>query len=200
MFTINCSSTQDHRSISATNKNKKEKRRRNSEMGLSDWKDEFEKATPRTSSDYMKEGNFYLRIDVIKEGKNSAKIDNFKVEGTIIHKLDENGAQNVGQSVTHMLSAKNRNYAEDLKSLVADMFGIPVADASFDQLLTLSSDAQPLKGAVVEYYNYDKPTQKENGVFTVCKCRGFKTRLEVEEKLSTAELDRFPLDSLKFIG
>lgn len=168
-------------------------------MALKDWENEFKNATPRTSSDYMKEGNFYLRIDVIKEGKNSTKTDNFKVEGTIIHKLDENGAQNVGQSVTHMLSAKNRNYAEDLKSLVADMFGIPVADASFDQLLTLSSDAQPLKGAVVEYYNYDKPTQS-GGVFTVCKCRGFKTRLEVEEKLSTAELDRFPLDSLKFIG
>ena len=39
-------------------------------MGLADWKDEFEKATPRTSSDYMKAGNFYLRIDVIKEGSN----------------------------------------------------------------------------------------------------------------------------------
>ncbi len=168
-------------------------------MGLADWKEEFDKATPRTSSDYMKAGNFYLRVDVIKEGQNSSKIGNFKVEGTIIHKLDEEGTQSVGQSVTDMYSAKNRNYAEDLKSLVADMFGIPVADASFDKLLAIASDDQPLKGAIVEYSVYDKPTQS-GGTYTVCKCRGFKTRLEVEEKLSDAELERFPLDSLKFIG
>jgi hypothetical protein len=168
-------------------------------MGLADWKEEFEKATPRTSSDYMKAGNFYLRIDVIKEGQNSSKIGNFKVEGTIIHKIDAEGTQSVGQSVTDMYSAKNRNYAEDLKSLVADMFGIPVADASFEQLLTIAGDVQPLKGAVVEYSVYDKPTQS-GGTYTVCKCRGFKTKAEVEEKLSPAELDRFPIDSLKFIG
>jgi hypothetical protein len=168
-------------------------------MGLADWKNEFESATPRTSSEYMKAGNFYLRIDVIKEGKNSSKIDNFKVEGTIIHKLDENGTQSVGQSVTDMYSASNRNYADDLKSLVSDMFSIPVAEASFDQLLTIGSDAQPLKGAVVEYHVHDKPTQS-GGIYTICKCRGFKTRLEVEEKMTAAELERFPLDSLKFVG
>ena len=46
-------------------------------MGLSDWKKEFDQATPRTSSEYMAPGNFYHRIDVIKEGKNSSKIESF---------------------------------------------------------------------------------------------------------------------------
>ena len=168
-------------------------------MGLQDWKKEFEDATPRTSSEYMREGSFFLRIDAIKEGKNNSKIDNFKVEGTILHKLDESGVQSVGQSVTDMYSAKNQNYADDLKSLVADMFSIPVAEASFDQLMVIAGDSQPFKGAVVEYYVYDKDT-KSGGKFTLCKCRGFKSRLEVEEKLSAAELERFPLDDLKFIG
>ena len=162
-------------------------------MGLADWKDDFDKATPRNSSDYMEPGNFLLRIDVIKEGTNRSKIDNFKVEGTIIHKLSEEGSQSVGQSVTHMMSAKSEYYMNDLKLLVAGMFGISVNDATFDQVLQIAADSQPLKGAVVEYYC----SRKEGKVYTNCQCRGLQPEATVREKLSDAEWERFG-DSLKF--
>lgn len=166
-------------------------------MGLADWKNEFDSASPRRSSDYMKQGNFLLRIDQIAEGKNSKKQDNFKVEGTIIHVMDAEGTQSVGQSVTDMYSSNNLNYAEDLKVLVAGMFGMDPDEISFeDHLLPLIDDKQPLKGAVVEYYVYDKPT-KSGGLYTICQCRGFQPEAAVRGKLSDAEWERFG-DSLIF--
>jgi len=167
-------------------------------MGLSDWTDEFDKASSGNRSEYMKAGNFYLRIDLVKEGKNQKKIDNFKVEGTIIHKLDPSGEQNVGQSVCDMYSAVSQFYASELKGLAAGISGKSSDQVKMTDLIAISGDAQPLKGVVVEYLCYDKDT-KNGGKITKKICKGVVSSEDVKGALSEDSLSRFG-SSLKLLG
>lgn len=164
-------------------------------MGISDWKSEFDNAKVSASATYMEPGNFLLRIDKIAEGKNRKGVENFKVEGTIIHKLDPNGSQAVGASVCDMYSRASDYFAQELKALVSGMFSLPAESVSFEQLAQISDEKQPMKGIVVEYFAY----KKEGSQFTKKYCRGMKTQEEVKAQLSEQEWNTYS-DSLKFIG
>ena len=165
-------------------------------MAISDWKNEFDNASTRNSSEYMDVGNYLLRVDNVVSGKNRQGVENFKLEGTIIHKLDESGPQNVGQSVCAMYSKKSDYFHAEVKGLVKDIFGLDKDEVSFKHLEKIAAEGQPLKGCVVEFIAYKKDPAK---VFVSKFCRGMKSASETKAMLSEGEWAQYE-DSLKYLG
>ena len=80
--------------------------------------------------------------------------------------------------------------------MIAGIAGKPAVDVTYDDLLNLSSPAQPLKGIVVEYSAWAKETQN-GGSITKKQCKGMKTEAEFRDVASEDEVTRF-IDGLRF--
>lgn len=165
-------------------------------MSITDWKNEFDNAQVGASSAYMLPGNFLMRIDNIANGANRKGVENFKVEGTIIHKIDVNGEQNVGQAVCDMYSRSSDYFAQELKGLVAGIMGKSPDEVTFDMLEKISAESQPFKGIVVEYLAYKKDPSKP---FVKKYCRGIKSSKDVKNVVSEDIWNTYA-PSLKFLG
>ena len=152
------------------------------------WRNEFNNATTNSSSEYMKPGNWLVRIDKIAEGENRGGVANFKLEGTIVHHFD--GEQNVVASVTDMYTRKSDFFFSEVKALIAALAGKPSVDVGFDDLVAVSADNQPLKGIVVEYSAWEK--ESKNGFkFTKTACKGMVTKSKWLEVATPEEVERF---------
>jgi hypothetical protein len=161
-------------------------------MSQDHWADQFNSAKPKSSSAYMEPGNFLLRIDNIERGKNRKGIGNFKVEGEVVHCFD--GTNTVGKSVCDLHSESSDFFFNEVKTLMADIFGTTVDKITFDHLLKAASPEQPLKGMVVEYSAWKKDPEKP---FVKKKCKGPITKSEFEAKASEENYERY-VDSCRF--
>lgn len=159
------------------------------------WKNQFDNATVNSSSVYMEPGEYLIRIDAIKRGANRKGQGNFKLEGTIVHQFQGEN-HGVGVSVCDMYSEASDFFFSEVKGMIAGIAGKPSADVTYDDLLNLSSDSQPLKGIVVEYSAWSKDTQS-GGKITKKQCKGMKTEAEFRDVASEEEVTRF-IDGLRF--
>lgn len=163
-------------------------------MEMQDWKEKFNSAETRSSSTYMEQGNYFIRIDLIKSGKNSDGIDNFKLEGTVVHVFE--GSHTLGQSVCDMKSRVNdiktkaNFFMPEVKGLIADLMGMPPEQVTFENLLLVAGDTQPLKGMVCRYSAWNKQTKAGNS-FTNKKCKGIITEQEFLDVADEATVKRF---------
>ena len=155
---------------------------------MSNWENQFNNAKTNSSSEYMKPGNWLLRIDKIARGENRKGVGNFKLEGTVIHCFD--GEQKTGASITDMYSEKSDFIFSEVKALVDALAGKDAVNVNFGDLEAISSDAQPLKGIVVEYSAWEK--ESKNGFkFTKTACKGMITKSKWEATATPEELERF---------
>ena len=158
------------------------------------WENQFNKAETNSSSEYMDAGSWLLRIDKIARGENRKGVGNFKLEGTVVHHFS--GSQKVGASITDMYSEKSDFFFSEVKAMIAGLAGKSGTEVTFDDLLQLSHESQPLKGMLIEYTAWEK-LSKAGFAFTKTECKGMKTQKEWLAVASPDNVERFA-DSLRF--
>ena len=111
---------------------------------------------------------------------------NFKVEGEVIHCFD--GTNTVGKAVCDLHSEASDFFFNEVKTLIADIFGKHVDDVTYDILLKAADKSQPLKGVVVEYSAWKKDPAKP---FVKKKCKGRITEAEFKAKATPENYERY---------
>jgi hypothetical protein len=173
---------------------------------MKSWKNKFEEAkgSGNNSAEYLQAGDVVLRIDLVKDGENDDGIDNFKLEGTVLHKFE--GPHAVGDSVCIMHSRKFKQFFGNIKQMIADIMGKPASEITFDHFCeAANSDPEdgtvnPLKGFVIrvvssgiEGINASKNPYK----FTENKVKGMLSKKELLDIIGEDNLARYE-SSTKF--
>ena len=152
------------------------------------WEDQFNGAKVQSSSAYMKKGNFFMRIDAIVKGQNRKFVTNFKLEGTVIHCID--GDNLIGQSVCDLYSESSDFFWPEVKRLISALSGELPENITPDDLKYMIGEDAPLKGMVVEYSAWEKPS-KNGMIFAQKACKGMRSEAEYRAVASADEIERF---------
>jgi hypothetical protein len=122
----------------------------------------------RTFGDgYVKAGRYLMRVDKVKAGKNRQQMDNVAIEMTVLHVFADGPqphegqrAHKVGDNCADVISQKQGDYfLPRIKAFLAAVMNISddsKIDARIAELAT--SEAQPLKGLVIEVVGVPKIT------------------------------------------
>lgn len=161
-------------------------------MSGNNWENQFNNAeTNNNSSEYMREGNWLIRIDKVARGENRKKVGNFKLEGTVVHHFEGNHA--VGESITDMYTEQSDYFFQEVKALIAALAGTDATKVTYDDLLKVAGEDQPLKGIVIEYSAYKKDPEK---VFVKTVCKGMITEEKWKAVALPENIERF--ENLRF--
>lgn len=103
-------------------------------------------ARPRLSSNWIREGEYAIRIDRVKVDTNRKNEASFFVEGTVVFVWsDAQGTgHKLGESVTHNMQARHDSFLSNVKSFLAAALGLPPGDIGDEQVLMVVDDDQPL--------------------------------------------------------
>lgn len=113
----------------------------------------IEKVKARIDANYIRPGHYLARIDVVKADK-TRKQDGFvAIEMTILHVIDNDNdkGHSVGENVSHLLMQKHDAFLGNMKSFVANVFGMMPEEITEQHCTLVCSTPCPLTGTVVEF-------------------------------------------------
>lgn len=161
-------------------------------------------AKPTMSATYHGRGRYLMRIDEIKIAEDRKKVEQFIVQMTVVHVIDnENNhpsSHGVGTEVSFLTKKTSDYFLPEVSAFCKAVLGADLTAMDEDQAVavvdSLISQEQPLAGHVVETYGKHNVT-KEGEDRIYCRFQRRLTFTEVAEALSEKEIARFfPGDSL----
>lgn len=158
------------------------------------------KAQAKKSANYIQPGQYLLRLDVTRIGKNRKGQKLAFVETTVIAVLDESSKNRVGESVTWCVREDSDYFFPEVKAFilaVGDMDENSVTEEEVEAAAaTIFEGDNPLQNFVIEAHTTERISQ-ENRPYNVTDFKGTVPFEKVKEILSEeGTVDRFFPDGL----
>lgn len=109
-------------------------------------------AKARVQANYMKEGIYLCRYDAVKCDATRKNEDFLVFEMTVVKVIDNNNGagHKLGESVSHMLLAKNDSFLPNVKRILANVLNMMPEQITEENAIQVCMPDQPLAGMVVE--------------------------------------------------
>ena len=165
----------------------------------------LKEAKARVDSPWLKEGHYYLRIDLVKIDQNRHRETAVFIEQTVVCVLDDGGVDpesgrpvghKVGEAVTHSIWNKHDSFLGNVKQFLAAATGMQPAGIGEQDVFAVIGDDQPLGGTVVEAKNRmilidDKARPGQQKPFTLINYQREIPAAELLEALSAETQEMF---------
>jgi len=123
--------------------------------------DGIDKVKASFDSNYMAPGQYWCRVDRMKQDKNRAGIENLVVEMQIVRVVDgKDTANRAGEDVSVIHSSNKDGYLSRTKAMFANLMGVEANEITPDVCIKACGTEQPLAGMICEIHVVAGPNKK----------------------------------------
>lgn len=130
-------------------------------------------ATPSRNYDYVRAGQYLVRLEEFRFGVNRSKIPYARFAFTVVHVLDASaaakepkGPHRVGEKISWVLMSNKDTSTPALKGALMSIMDCPAEEITTAFSETAASDAQPLKGMFLVLDGDVQKMKSKEGLFT----------------------------------
>lgn len=129
------------------------------------WMNRVNNAKLNSKNTYVGPGRFRVELIKVKSGETRQKIENFIVELRVVE--SDNPANPVGSLMDWYVNMAWDSSDGDVAKFLMTATGDPQEALTEEVVKFITSDAQPLKGTILQIGAYNKVTKGKGGNFTV---------------------------------